>query len=1471
MHPNRRRKKRPNYGIRTVEVARGPNGFGFTISGQQPCILSCIVKDSPADQAGLRAGDFLISVNDVSVSKTTHDAVVNLIGSCVAPIKMTIAENYYSDSSDEDLDVSRIITCRKPKHKPKPTRTHRLINRKNHDGLFLLKNANHNCLLKYSNGNTEASVPTNLANNSGDQANSRDYKALVGYLGAMETQKQFSSDGHLKGLALEDQGGPIEYKTLVGYLGTIEMPEQLSPETRLQTVCNCIKKLRQEKRSPTAVLMTILPTCLTLKNSSNQILAIYPTNRVVYVGSARDKDSRYFGLVTSAISDTNSRQNVDDWHSNLNTKKSYSDIDISNSCHIFVTDPKLIDHNIHARKAEIFNIVCSVDPISGRCLEFPKDSLYIVSLIQSMYKLQCDVHSARLNIEERALPLLANSPQPSASSNSDSGIGFRDDFNSISDRIVLVEFPARHLESSRKYNNNFIVEENVDNRENIVRSSDYCLNPEEVKPNALLKMVLNNEKPLNNVQNIKTYEGVSIKNSFGDSKVENTKNSNKIEGQLNNFSHSEKLSFRPSFDKLTRNVSPSSFTSSDDNTKTNEACVRSVPNRYDQSIVNAGGFKECDIKSNFNEFEMTGNNFTFNQCNINSYQERPIDVPIEMELDRSNICVYSVPNKEETEFKRSADSLSMGSGRSLELGNSMSVFKTPSAVFFERKSKHTPKLASSCDDLNKCGNNKKKLTPKKCGTSKPNYSYEELNNMDFGQQLGYGSLNDLFFSNWGSNRERRQIARSEPDVRMQEGTGMSCFMNETDCQASKDAQESSVQVWTTSFEKLLEDTEGLKAFTEFLKKEFSSENIDFWIAVERFRHLPSGQEKKAEARRIYQQHICVGAPEAVNVDSHGRQCVEQALHEATSNIFDQAQKQVLNLMKFDSYPRFLKSDVYKQCLVNSTKPNGATPIKLKKSLSNAEDRRRKSLLPWHRKSRSKSKDRFENGESLSIKGGDGSLKNEIHSSRSSLTSLDLAIANNMQNVKEDSESFPGNLLCRISFGNCSTTVVQIRPSESINDLVQRLLEKRGLNYSSFEVYTDRHTKPVDSNESSTTLAGCEVKIQQRVVFKLDLPNRKTVSVKSKATKMIIDVLKPILHKYDFTLDQVVVINAKDGGSLIDIRSPITNIDNLRLQVQLIEKNTGSIPEQRNDTSASKTNKLVEITNQVFEGILHEKSENTNSKPKSGSVKSEDLGSEHSSSYFGKFLRRDSSNQEWKKKSLIPRSKILGNAISKGAVTPDQNLLKNKPLIAKWKAGVNKLQVSPSSEKLVEGLTRAQKARLEDQRGTEINFELPDFLKDKEDDRLRKSPNHSTESNFAPDQTSNDASNPTLSPKTKGELDARVNYENQSIRPENRSKDDSPVNTPSKQMKLNNVRSFLPKFSTESNNFKSSQIGTQKTFESPLGKEFKMEPPPLPPKPKIVPLKPPNWGQSEFRRPKEISQNIKNKQALFLEHPSSSFV
>lgn len=105
--------------------------------------------------------------------------------------------------------------------------------------------------------------------------------------------------------------------------------------------------------------------------------------------------------------------------------------------------------------------------------------------------------------------------------------------------------------------------------------------------------------------------------------------------------------------------------------------------------------------------------------------------------------------------------------------------------------------------------------------------------------------------------------------------------------------------------------------------------------------------------------------------------------------------------------------------------------------------------------------------------------------------------------------------------------------------------------------------------------------------------------------------------------------------------------------------------------------------------------------------------------------------ERKKKTFLPRSK--GNSTHSSIEDIPENTTK-KPLIAKIKSGV-KLHVTNSEKdgnsqnlyhviflqlnlflELVEGLNRAMRSRLEDQRGTEINFELPDFLKDKENEQ-----------------------------------------------------------------------------------------------------------------------------------------------------------
>lgn len=47
-------------------------------------------------------------------------------------------------------------------------------------------------------------------------------------------------------------------------------------------------------------------------------------------------------------------------------------------------------------------------------------------------------------------------------------------------------------------------------------------------------------------------------------------------------------------------------------------------------------------------------------------------------------------------------------------------------------------------------------------------------------------------------------------------------------------------------------------------------------------------------------------------------------------------------------------------------------------------------------------------------------------------------------------------------------------------------------------------------------------IERRVLFRMDLPNRKSIGVKAKPNRTIRDVFKPILNKYGFKLDNIFV-------------------------------------------------------------------------------------------------------------------------------------------------------------------------------------------------------------------------------------------------------------------------------------------------------------------------------------------------------------
>jgi regulator of G-protein signaling len=410
----------------------------------------------------------------------------------------------------------------------------------------------------------------------------------------------------------------------------------------------------------------------------------------------------------------------------------------------------------------------------------------------------------------------------------------------------------------------------------------------------------------------------------------------------------------------------------------------------------------------------------------------------------------------------------------------------------------------------------------------------------------------------------------------------------------------------------------------------------------------------------------------------------------------------------------------------------------------------------------------------------------------------------------------------------------------------------------------------------------------------------------------------------------------------------------------------------NNGGAPTVNTLDEITNKVFNELLQGKVEaqgmqnGISSNTREGSVKSDDWGSEASSSgIFGRIRRRDSSAPNSNRgdgKSKKNPSKSSAGGSEDGN---DSNNGMKKPLIAKWKAGV-KLQVTNrnQNDELLEGLKRAQRSRLEDQRGTEINFELPDFLKDKEKyqasnaNKLRKTKFDETPSNSVSLYSSNSdqVSSASLSPQrppqpaprlsivgakspskseSMGSVQAKINSLENSIlmncspgssknlfmspsrspidtlnlstqcipsnTPMRNRKPESPIyNQPiyyspdggvgdstmvlnHQQLMNSSFESYASESANEHHDYQEIDDSTRRDSSTENGDLRTTTPPPLPPKPRNLPIKPSNWGQNNnkenlFKVPQELprrvlntNQNAEMKNDVYLDQPTSSFV
>uniref|UniRef100_A0A3Q2Z6E1 Regulator of G protein signaling 12b n=1 Tax=Hippocampus comes TaxID=109280 RepID=A0A3Q2Z6E1_HIPCM len=432
--------------IRAVEVARGRTGYGFTLSGQNPCVLSCILKGSPADYVGLRSGDHILSVNDINVSKASHEDVVKLIGRCAGILKLVIGEQRGAGGRHHSSNLDGLSRggWLRPKMDSKQlgiNRAERVVAELQSGGIFnmIFENSSHSSSSsdKDRPGHTSSAKARPMSDPEFPPCrnSSRSHSNPVLLSEEEMAQEQHMDVGDGRDLVLDPNQDIVNVGMIVGYLGSIELAStgtSLESDS-LQAIRGCMRRLRAEQKIHSLVLMKVMHDSVRLCSDKGQILATYPAEKLAFSACCPD-DRRFFGLVTMQATD-------DECHL---SRGRYEEEGLRTSCHVFIVDPDLCYHQVHLGVARRFGFECTPDSDTGGCLEFPPTSQSLLHFVSVLYR---DMGDNIEGVRARAFLDPDNDAQQnhSTSSNSDSGIG---NFlpEEKSNRVLLVDLggPLNH-------------------------------------------------------------------------------------------------------------------------------------------------------------------------------------------------------------------------------------------------------------------------------------------------------------------------------------------------------------------------------------------------------------------------------------------------------------------------------------------------------------------------------------------------------------------------------------------------------------------------------------------------------------------------------------------------------------------------------------------------------------------------------------------------------------------------------------------------------------------------------------------------------------------------------------------------------------------------------------------------------------------------------------------------------------------
>ncbi|XP_069025858.1 regulator of G-protein signaling 12 isoform X2 [Embiotoca jacksoni] len=1058
--------------LRGVEVIRSRAGYGFTITGQRPCLLSGILERSPADLVGLRQGDRIMAVNGTDVSTALHETVVQLIGSCEEPLRLVV-------HTEARLMVNPILNDAKFGFGQK-------------SGIFqkagVLRTISHDS--SNSSFNSGRAVATKQRPVSEPDMSRWSQQWSVS---AEQPREETSTVGDTDSVFTDTEEanpdwGMLNMTLVVGYLSSTELilNTRESEDHCLKAIRERIRQLGTEQSTHTLVMMKIMFDCIRLCDDAGAVLAAFPAENLV-LGAVCAEDPRFLCLVTTA---------------HIINGRVPEDGPLRASCHVFFIDPDLGNHGDHIGIAGRFGFDCTSDPDALGCLEFPQtppDVLHFVTVLYS--DLGEAVEKLRVKLDTEAQQQTkeddGTGKQGSASSNGDSGIGNASPPEERADRdfpLTTQNHPGAHLPSC---------------------PWDYPP-ADDLTPINLSK----NGQKLNPENSASTH-----------SLSESLPGPDSLTSFYGGPPPRLEFQFKPPPPPLALGKKTNFF---------------GDPLRGSQRWFSKPKWPKA-VSSDPEPQETSNNNWSSNVSLSASTNNLPPPMS-QIPCDRYQSAeVMMLPPREEwtRRFVEQRQKQRKDGGNK----NVSRFWGMGAARASKRRSAKRLSLARSLDDL------------ESAASSDGDYSGIQLQGCCSQSSLNSnGSLPGA-----GSHR-------GLPEQR--------------------------VASWAACFERLLQDPVGVRYFSEFLKKEFSEENILFWQACEYFSHVPATDKKQLSQRagEIYNSFLSSKATMPVNIDSQA-QLADDVLTSPRPDMFKTQQLQIFNLMKFDSYSRFLKSSLYQECMraevdgqplpdpyqipcspapskhsASSDRSTLSTPKKEgrkqrsgrslnEESRDDNADKKRGIFFSWSRnRSFGKGPKKKDIGDiNLDYWGSNG--RRESQGSLSSGTSLEMATSCSAGKIESDNrhsvgvwERTPKHCSVLLPDGSCSSFT--LRPGASIREVLQDLCQSISVNIAAVDLFLVGGEKPLVLDQDCMTLSSRDLRLEKRTLFRLDLvPINRSVGLKAKPTKPVTEVLRPVVAKYGLHLSDLVAKISGETESL-DLGAPISSLDGLRVVLDRADPSSG---------------------------------------------------------------------------------------------------------------------------------------------------------------------------------------------------------------------------------------------------------------------------------------------------------------------------